>query len=63
MCGEAGEAGSITAVPSSAMKSWRARLACSGDRGGECTPLSLPLGRRWSFRSRGSSKESMAANR
>lgn len=62
VCGEAGDAGSMTAVPSSAMRSWRARLGCSGERGGERAPLSLPLARRGSFRSRGSSRESMATN-
>ena len=66
VCGEAGEAGSMTAVPSSAMRSWRARLGCSGESGesgGERAPLSLPLARRGSFRSRGSSRDSMATTR
>ena len=63
VCGDAGEAGSMTAVPSSAMRSWRARLGCSGESGGERAPLSLPLARRGSFRSRGSSRDSMATTR
>lgn len=50
----------MTAVPSSAMSSWRDCLGCSGERDGERAPLSLPLGRRGSFRSRGSSRESIA---
>lgn len=61
-CGDPGEAGSMTAVPSSAMRSWRARLGCSGEMGGERAPLSHPFARRGSFRSRGSSRDSMTTN-
>lgn len=52
----------MTAVPSSAIWSRRARFGCSGASGGERPPLSFPLARRGSFRSRGSSKDSMANN-
>lgn len=62
VCGDAGEAGSMTAVPSSAMWSWRACLGCSGERGGLRAPLSFPLALRGSFRSRGSSSDSMIAD-
>lgn len=62
-CGDAGEAGSIIAVPSSVICSWRTRLGCSGERRGEQVPLSFPFALRGSFRSRGSSSDSMAATR
>ena len=62
-CGDAGEAGSMTAVPSSAIWSWRTRLGCTAERGGERAPLSFPLARLGSFRSRGSSRDSMTQTR
>lgn len=65
VCGEAGDAGMMTAVPSSAIRSCPAPLACMGEGvrvGGDMVPLSRPpthpLG---TFRSSGSSKDSMTA--
>lgn len=63
VCRQPGEAGSMTAVPSSVIRSRRARLGCTGEKEGERTPLSRPLARRGSLRSRGSSRDSMTTSR
>lgn len=60
-CGESGDPGTMTAVPSSAMRSCPAPLPCMGEDG-DLAPLSRPLTRPFgTLRSSGSSKDSMTA--